>query len=561
MAQIAAPNLRCVKRDTLIWDIPTVSCGTINSYQIYAARNINGPYQVLTTILNRSQTRYFHDNTEGGNWYYYMETNANCSGQSRLQSDTLDNQLPSLTSIAALNVVNNSTVEIRWRRNPTPEVTGYIVYKKTNAGLVPIANINNRDTIRYMDTNASPHTQNEEYQVLAVDGCGNTSLFDVNHRTILVKAIQSKCNQTITLNWTLYKSWNNPTLRQEVWVSVSGRNPTLYATVGATDTMTVYRNAKDKVRYNFYVRAIEAVSNISAKSNEVNIIGDITEPVRTLFIKNISVNTKNQIEFNWLWNESARIDSVRVFQRKGDSLYTIIKGFKPEYPLDAQGFYVDTTAKPSVSRQYYYIQTTDECKARVSSNYASTVHLTGSTGKNSNNTLKWTPFDMQGATVTGYQILRIIDGATTEIGNPIDTSAPREYTDISTLGEKVICYRIGANYTYQLPDGSQENATSYSNTICLSQFANVWIPNAFTPGGNNPIFRPVFTFTENITDYQMVIFDRWGSILFETTNPAEGWEGKRNGSDLPQGTYSYIIRVTQKGAKTQESKGVLMLIR
>ena len=559
-AQIDAPNLRCVKRDTLIWDAPSVSCGTVNSYLIYSARNINGPYQVLATITNRAQTRYFHNNTEGGNWFYYMETNANCAGLSRLQSDTLDNQPPSLTSVLTLNVVDSKTVEVRWRKNPTPEVVGYIVYKKTASGLVPIANVPNRDTVRYFDTNASPGLKNEEYQVLAVDGCGNTSLFDINHQTILLKTTQSKCEQTITLKWNLYKNWTNPIAKQEVWVGVAGRNPTLFANVGAKDTAYVYKNAKDKTRYFFYIKAIEAVTNISSKSNDTLVIGNISEPVKNLFIKNITVNKNNQVDLTWLWNATAKIDSVEVFRKTDDKPFTFLKSFKPVAPIDEQGFYTDVQVNAGSKPYYYYIKTTDECKAKVNSNYAGTMHLTGFPSKNGRNTLRWTLFDVEGAIVTGYQIVRIVNNAATDIGNPIDTSAPREYLDVSTTGEKNICYRIGAYYRYKLPDGSEETAIAYSNTICLSQFANVWVPNAFTPGGNNPVFKPVFTFSENISEYRMTIFDRWGGILFDTTNPLDGWEGKRNGSDLPQGTYSYIIRLKQAGGSLYENKGVLMLL-
>ena len=560
-AQIAAPNLRCVKRDTLIWDVPSVSCGTVNSYLIYSARNINGPYQVLATITNTAQTRYFHNNTEGGNWFYYMETNANCAGLSRLQSDTLDNQPPSLTSVLTLNVVDSKTVEVRWRKNPTPEVTGYIVYKKTNSGLVPIANVINRDTVHYFDTNASPALKNEEYQVLAVDGCGNTSLFDVNHQTILLKTTQSKCEQSITLKWNLYKNWTNPIAKQEVWVGVSGRNPTLFASVGAKDTAYIYKNAKDKTRYFFYIKAIEAVTNISSKSNDTIVIGNISEPVKNLYIKNITVNKNSQVDLTWLWNETAKIDSVEIYRRTAEMPFTLLKSYKPVFPIDDQGFYTDIQVNAGVKPYYYYIKTTDECKAKVTSNTAATIHLTGFPSKNGQNTLRWTIFDVEGAVVTGYQIVRIVNNAATDIGNPIDTSAPREYLDVSTTGEKNICYRVGAYYRYKLPDGSEETAIAYSNTICLSQFANVWVPNAFTPGGNNPVFKPVFTFSENISEYRMTIFDRWGGILFDTTNPLDGWEGKRNGSDLPQGTYSYIIRLKQAGGGLYENKGVLMLLR
>lgn len=561
LAQIAAPQLKCVKRDTLIWDTPTVSCGTVNNYIIYSARNINGPYQVLATITNTAQTRYFHNNTEGGNWFYYMETNASCAGQSRLQSDTLDNQPPSLTSVLTLNVVDSKTVEVRWRKNPTPEVVGYIIYKKTASGLVPIANVPGADSIRYLDTNASPSVKIEEYQVLAVDACGNTSLFDVNHQTILLKTTQSKCEQTITLRWNLYKNWTNPISRQEVWVGVAGRNPTLFASLGVKDTTYVYKNAKDKTRYFFYIKAIEAVTNIASKSNDTLVIGNISEPVRNLFIKNITVNQNNKVELTWLWNETARIDSVEIYRSNQDNGLTKLTGFKPVYPIDDQGFYLDSQVNGGLKPYYYYIKTTDECKAVVTSNTAGTIHLTGLASKNGQNSLRWTPFDVAGATVTGYQIVRIVNNVGTDIGNPIDTSAPREYLDISTAGEKNICYRVGAYYRYQLPNGSSEEAISYSNTFCLSQFTNIWVPNAFTPNGLNPVFKPVFTFSDNISEYNMIIFDRWGGILFSTNNPVDGWEGKKNGSDLPQGTYSYIIRLKQTGGGLYENKGIVLLLR
>lgn len=561
-AQIAAPTLQCVKRDTLIWGAPVVNCGTVTGYTIFASRNLDGPYQVLATITNTAQRRYFHNNTEGGNWYYYMETNATCVNQSKLQSDTLDNQPPSLTSVLTLNVVNKTTVEIRWRKNPTPEVVGYIVYKKTASGLIPYANIPSRDSVRYLDTNASPNTKNEEYQVLAVDACGSTSLFDVNHQTILLKVTPSKCEQSITLKWNLYKNWSNPIAKQEVWIGVAGRNPTLFATVGSKDTSYVLKNAKDRTSYFFYIRAIEAVSNIASRSNDTTLIADISEPIKDFYLKNITVNKDNGVELTWRWNDNANIDSVEIFRRKADSsAFGIIYGFKPTLPLDEQGFYNDVKVNAGLQSYYYYLRTTDECKVKAVSNSGNTVFLQGVPYEGGKNYLKWTPFYLQGAIVTGYQVVRIVNGAATDIGNPIDTAAAREYYDLSTTGDRELCYRIGAIYKYKLADGSEETAISYSNTICMSQFSNVWVPNAFTPNGKNPLFKPVFTFYENIEQYQMYIVDRWGTIIYQTNNPVDGWDGTLNGKGLPQGPYTYIIRLKQSSGGLYENKGVLMLIR
>ena len=40
-----------------------------------------------------------------------------------------------------------------------------------------------------------------------------------------------------------------------------------------------------------------------------------------------------------------------------------------------------------------------------------------------------------------------------------------------------------------------------------------------------------------------------------------GWDGTRNGTDLPQGAYAYIIRLKQLSGGLVEEKGVVMLIR
>lgn len=560
-AQVAAPNFKCVKRDTLIWDIPTVSCGTVSGYAIYAARNISGPYQLLASIATAAETRYFHNNTEGGNWYYYMETVANCSGQTRRQSDTLDNQPPSLTSILTLNVVDSKTVEVRWRRNPSPEVKGYIIYKKTSSGVIPIANVANRDTVRYLDTQASPSTKIEEYQVLAIDGCGNTSLFDVNHQTILMKATQNKCEQSILLTWNVYKNWSNPIVRQEIWVSVAGRTTTLFASVSPKDSVYLYKNVKDKTKYVFYIKAVEAVTNISAKSNDTTLVANVLEPVKELILKNVTVTTKNQVELTWRWNGGAKIDSFIVSRRRNDTAWQVIFKGKPTLPLDEEVYFTDTHVNPSFRKYEYKVETIDECKILRNSNYMSTLFMTAFPQGIGKNRIRWETFTGDSTIVKGYQPYRIVKGAATTIGTPIDISAPQEYVDLTTVGEPEICYRMAVNYRYKLADGSFEDATSYSQTICLAQYTNVFMPNAFTPGGANPEFKPVFTFSENIVEYTMYILDRWGSILFQTKNPIEGWDGTRNGAELPHGTYSYIVRLKQASGGLREEKGVLVLIR
>ena len=65
-------------------------------------------------------------------------------------------------------------------------------------------------------------------------------------------------------------------------------------------------------------------------------------------------------------------------------------------------------------------------------------------------------------------------------------------------------------------------------------------PNAFTPDGDglNEVFKP---HVGGVDVYELLIFDRWGNVIFETTDPTQGWDGiPAGGSRLaPVGVYVY----------------------
>ncbi len=76
----------------------------------------------------------------------------------------------------------------------------------------------------------------------------------------------------------------------------------------------------------------------------------------------------------------------------------------------------------------------------------------------------------------------------------------------------------------------------------------LYFPNAFTPNydGENEIFAPVGN-TSNVTNYHMMIYNRWGQQIFETTNPDIGWDGSYNNIPSPRGTYVYKVSYRTEG--------------
>lgn len=73
----------------------------------------------------------------------------------------------------------------------------------------------------------------------------------------------------------------------------------------------------------------------------------------------------------------------------------------------------------------------------------------------------------------------------------------------------------------------------------------VHIPNTFTPDYDqyNQNFVPVFPSDVLISEYKMLIFNRWGEIVFESQDPAIGWNGKYANFDAQDGTYVWKIEL------------------
>ncbi len=552
------PILTCIKRDTLLWSYGVNTCGSTNTrIVIYGARNLNGPYSIIDSVAP-NVTSYAFNNPDGDSWYFFLR-DRNAIGTSCYTTDTLNNQPPQLNPVLTLNVLDKKSVEVRWRKNPSAQVVGYIIYKKTTIGLVPIAKINNPDTVRYVDANANPNQISQEYQVLAVDQCGSTSLFDQNHLTILLKAKQNRCTQSVKLDWNLYKTWSS-IAKQEIWVSQGGRNPFLLTSVSGKDTTYTFNKVQDKTTYSFFIKAIQSVSGISARSNDTAFVSDVIVPVSYLFLKNATVNVNNSIQMYWNVNATAKVDSMIIL--RSDSATT---GFgtigvkRVSLPIESQYTFVDTianTRKPN----FYRVVTHDVCGVFDTSNIIGTVSLLAKPAAVRLAKLTWTPLVFDAATITGYQVTRLVNNIPTDIGLPLDTTA-RAYTDNVGADEPNVCYRIGANFTYFLADGTTEDAVSYSNISCTEQIINILVPNAFSPGGKNPEFKAYVLFPENIASYEILVADRWGSTVFASTDFTAGWDGRRGLTDLPQGVYMYYIRATQKNGNIIEKTGGVLLLR
>lgn len=69
----------------------------------------------------------------------------------------------------------------------------------------------------------------------------------------------------------------------------------------------------------------------------------------------------------------------------------------------------------------------------------------------------------------------------------------------------------------------------------------VYVPNAFTPDddGLNEVFKPVLA-GASLNHYRFTIINRWGEVVFDSTDPSEGWIGNFRGGDHYVGNGAYV---------------------
>ncbi|PCJ01528.1 MAG: hypothetical protein COB15_00995 [Flavobacteriales bacterium] len=99
---------------------------------------------------------------------------------------------------------------------------------------------------------------------------------------------------------------------------------------------------------------------------------------------------------------------------------------------------------------------------------------------------------------------------------------------------------------------------SIMKTIIPPQF--VYAPNSFTPDGDD--LNEDFRFSGmGIKSFKLLIYDKWGELMFQTENISNGWDGNYKGKPVPAGSYVYKVYAESYENIIFESAGNITLIR
>ena len=93
-------------------------------------------------------------------------------------------------------------------------------------------------------------------------------------------------------------------------------------------------------------------------------------------------------------------------------------------------------------------------------------------------------------------------------------------------------------------NGCVSNPETFTVALSLCPQEIIYIPNSFTPDGNehNNVFQPVFTNGFDPYDFHLEIYNRWGELIYESYNYVEYWDGTYNNTPCPVGLYTYKIQ-------------------
>jgi gliding motility-associated-like protein len=100
---------------------------------------------------------------------------------------------------------------------------------------------------------------------------------------------------------------------------------------------------------------------------------------------------------------------------------------------------------------------------------------------------------------------------------------------------------------------------SVSNIVDIYLPMRIYLPSAFTPNGDglNDTFGAV---GEGIEVYQLIVYNRWGQIIFSSKSVDYKWDGMHNGRQVPQGEYSYELLAYGKEFGEVFTSGTVMVI-
>jgi gliding motility-associated-like protein len=127
-----------------------------------------------------------------------------------------------------------------------------------------------------------------------------------------------------------------------------------------------------------------------------------------------------------------------------------------------------------------------------------------------------------------------------------------------TYGNEVISTQPSFDYELPLQPGGYKIDLLVENEFGCTDETSViiqliedlvfYVPNSFTPDGDefNNVFLPILTSGMDISTYKLALYNRWGEVVFETSDVSIGWDGTYHGKLCQNGVYTWLLTFKSK---------------
>ncbi len=507
------------------------------------------------------------------NYEVRIDNDAGCTSTSNKEGKLLEDKINPAIPILDVVSVNpiSEFVDIRWNVNPAPDTYGYVIYKlDTDIAIwLPLDTVYGRFTTEYTNTLTEAIVEAESYRVTAFDSClttdvppsYQTSALSPGHTTVFLEKEYDLCNRTMQLSWTPYLGWDEPVDRYEVLTSIGGSPYEVIATIESADLTFEHTNLIYDVNYCYYIRAVSASDSIS---NSNKSCGEAVRPSQPAFhyLAAASHNLSDNVDLTCYTDGSAAVQFYEVQVK--DPYASEFETIAEVEPITGTFFnFTHSEVYAERGAYQYRINLIDTCgSVGIASNIARTAFVEVQTDNvQMLNTLSWSAYAGFDANITEYRIYRGENGLFET--TPIATTLPGVRSFVDDVSEFYnsqgqFCYRVEAVEGLNSYGFSE---TAFSNTTCATITPLVYIPNAFMINGLNNRFLPVISLYD-FDSYNLIIYDRWGGVVFQTADRNEGWDGfnQRDGKPYQEGTYVYQLRFTDREDKAFDYTGTVTLL-
>lgn len=529
-------------------------------YRVWGRDNVAGVFQLLHEyrIRNKQIFGFFPPNKR--KWELYVSTHwTTCNGTDSVNSNTIfvDDIAPSYVEPDSVSVERfTQKIIAGWTSPLETDIMGYSLFQVDGLGNNKLIDEQNVLKYTFDETTFNSKTGGNRLAIAAYDSCRNGAVISKFHSPILISYRLDNnylCNKKIRFEWTNYVGWIT---ESHLLIIEDADKNTVIGTLNIGGSLNSYDWILPYLGFNLrvYIRAYKSGNpNISSTSNLLSaIVGNIPIPSTPTTLDWISVQSEPEIALKARKNIGD--SSVLYYKDYSSSTWNIalIINRNTEY-FD----YNHSLSNSSNLLTDFKLVRFNLCNVASDStvNYRNILLK-----KSGQKELEFTPH--QGWKYDGitheYHVEEFNNGNWQLINTISEFNFPSHKVGINGYGIRK--YRIKA-ITF-LP---VNNNWSYSNIVQLdlgfdsSQVDTFLIPNAFTPGGLNPVFK-VTNPAVMPGEAKMYIYNRWGEIFYQC-DALEGWDGTDGkGEIVPDGMYVYVIEARYR-RKLKTISGTIMVIK